>query len=490
MKNILAAIGTVLSMALLVPAAVSAQAQLPQGFVEEPYARGLNGAATMTVAPDGRIFVAERVMGNIRVISHGRLEAAPYYTFTDVLGSPGEDPNRFGFEDFHGGLLGLAFDPQFPINQRLYAYYTASASDGAFNRIIRLTGHEAGASPVAILDKIPRGTVHQSGRLEFGMDGRLFVTVGDLDTPEEAQNPGAIAGKVLRLLPDGTASPDNPFVNRAGYLPAVFAMGIRSGFGLAVDSVTGRLYETENGDFTTDELNLVSPGANLGHPSCQGACGAAAYKDPLYTFPIEVVPTGIAYYDGDTFPSQYQGNLFVASFLTGAIYRFELDSTGTGVSKVSVFYDGEGAIYDLRVGRDGALYYLHGPLGTGGAEEVRRIRFESGGVPTLSITGNSRSGEWIVLGVTGAPRAAVDLVWAFSRSPTAVQTPEGLLELGEPRFRSPLGQLGVDGRLAVPFPLLPGMSGRVWYLQAAVESGGSFRLTPLVAQTILEELGN
>lgn len=463
------------------------QAQLPAGFVDEPYVQGLRHASTLSVSPDGRLFVAERLKGTIRVVSEGKLEEKPYFAFADVL-IAGEVDASGVFEPergYHGGLLGIAFDPQFPKTPTVYAFYTYDGEGGfGVNRVSRLGGRDRGSSPTPILDQIPGSREHQSGRLEFGIDGNLFVTIGDQGVGHLAQNPTSLGGKILRIHGDGSIPEDNPFLQEPDFRPEIFAMGIRNSFGLAVNPVTGVLYESENGSTENDEVNLVGPSFNLGHPVCDGSCGQPEFTDPIFVWPTVIAPTGIVYYDGDTFPSEYDGNLFVASWLNGHIYRLRLSSSGNEVIEATLFFDNPGPIYDLRMGRDGALYYLSSPnLGAGGSE-VRRIRFDQGSQPTLSYTGNSRPGKFVSLCIVGPPGALVEHMYSFDRLAEPVETPQGLLWLEEPVTRAVLGPTGRDGQLTFAFPIPIWVSESTIYHQALVSLGSWSVLTPLVAEPV------
>ena len=462
---------------LFVTSGVRGQTPLPPGFVDERIYRGLEEAATMAVAPDGRFFIAERIAGRIAVVSNGRLEEAPYFVFTDVLSRVDGAESRHGFQDFHGGLIALAFDPDFTTNGHVYAYYTTKV-DGGKNRIVRLTGQDAGSSMEILLDNIPRGITHMTGRLLFGTDGKLLASIGDLDVPEEAQNPGSAGGKILRMNTDGTAPEDNPFVGMPGYRPTIFAYGIRNAFGLAVDPMSGKLYESENGIGPTDEFNFIPKGANLGHPDCHGRCGGGL-KDAIYVWPIEIAPTGVVWYDGDAFPPRFQGSLFVGSFLRGAIYRMELTEDGKKIENVSLFLDkGRGAVYDVQVGRDGFLYYLYSDVLAEGADELRRIRPLSTTLrPALSYTGNSRPGRTVSLAVTGEPGATVELLHSYSWA----ATDGGEIAMGEP---TPLGEIGPHGALVVPMTIPLNTSGLVQRLQAIVTGESGTELTRVLTEPI------
>ena len=184
-----------------------------------------------------------------------------------------------------GGLLGIAVQDGY-----LYTYFTA----GSENRIERrpLTG-EPGAlalgSAQTLLDGIPAGPVHNGGRLAFGPDGMLYATTGDAGNRDSAQDREALAGKILRMNPDGSPLADNPF---PGSL--VYSYGHRNPQGIAWDA-DGNLYASEFGQDTWDELNIIRPGGNYGWPTVEGIAREEGFADPVQQWhPDEASPSGIA----------------------------------------------------------------------------------------------------------------------------------------------------------------------------------------------------
>ncbi len=223
-------------------------------FQVETVAEGLDTPWDLAFAPDGRIFFTERP-GRLRVIEGGRLRPEPVATIPEVV------------ERGEGGLLGLALDPDFAGNGHLYLYHTYSGSDGGLrNRVVRYTlADRAGArgltEPRVILDDIPAAAIHNGGRIAFGPDGKLYVTTGDAAAPALAQDRDSLAGKILRLNPDGSVPDDNPFPGSP-----VYSYGHRNPQGLAWQPGTGQLYATEHGPSAHDEVNLIAPGDNYGWP--------------------------------------------------------------------------------------------------------------------------------------------------------------------------------------------------------------------------------
>ena len=157
-----------------------------------------------------------------------------------------------------GGLLGLAITKD---EKTVFAYYTA-ADD---NRIVSMSwnGRDLGA-PKVILRGIPKGFIHNGGRMVIGPDDYLYVGTGESGDGSLAQDKDSLGGKILRLRVDGRPAPGNPFENE------VFSYGHRNVQGLAFDA-DGRLWASEFGQQEWDELNLIREGANYGWPEVEGS---------------------------------------------------------------------------------------------------------------------------------------------------------------------------------------------------------------------------
>jgi len=236
------------------------------------------------------------------------------------------------------GLLGLALDQE----QRLYAYSTGPGG----NRIQRfaLTGQPGslGLGPAqTILDGLPSAANHNGGRIAFGPDGMLYATVGDAGRRAEAQDLGSLAGKILRMTPDGAVPPGNPI---AGSL--VYSSGHRNPQGIAWTE-DGTMLATEFGQDSWDELNVIVPGGNYGWPVVEGAAGDPAYRDPLQQWPpSEASPSGMAILGGTVYIANLRGEVLRTVPLadpsaSAEHYAHEL-----------------GRLRDIAVGPDGALWVL------------------------------------------------------------------------------------------------------------------------------------
>jgi glucose/arabinose dehydrogenase len=225
------------------------------GFQETIFASGLSTPTAMAIAPGGRIFVAEKA-GTLRVVQNGNLLATPFVTLpVDTFSER--------------GLIGVAVDPNFATNHFVYVYYTTTTP---VNRVSRFTADASGNIAVAgseriLLDNIPSTNGnHNGGGLVFGADGKLYVGVGESGVPSNSQTLANLAGKVLRLDPNGPSviPSDNPFFTTAtGDNRAIWALGLRNPFTLAVQPGTGRLFINDVGQSAFEEIDEGIAGATM-----------------------------------------------------------------------------------------------------------------------------------------------------------------------------------------------------------------------------------
>ena len=218
---------------------------------------------------------------------------------------------------------------------------------------------------------------HFGSRLAFAPDGTLFVTVGersDTTTRYQAQQLGSHLGKVLRIQPDGSPAPGNPFLDREGARPEIWSLGHRNPQAAALDA-EGHLWVIEHGPRGGDEVNLVEAGANYGWPlitygiDYQGgpityeggpASGAEAQRDgleqPVYFWDPVIAPSGAEFYDGDAFPA-WRGSLFVGALRGMRLVRLVIEG-GRVVGEEHLLADRSQRIRDVREGPDGFLYVV------------------------------------------------------------------------------------------------------------------------------------
>lgn len=242
-------------------------------------AEGLKTPWGLAPLPDGGLLVSSRDDGTIIRIDEKTGRRTELGTVSGVAPA-GE-----------GGLLGIALSPAYTSDHMIYAYFT-SASD---NRIVRMRYDERKPpgeqldAPDTVFKGIPKGVVHDGGRIAFGPDGMLYAGTGDSGERGLAQDRRSLGGKILRLTPEGEPAPGNPFPGSP-----VYSYGHRNVQGLAWDD-RQRLFASEFGQDTWDELNAIKPGANYGWPKAEGRSSDAAFQNPVAQWhPDEASPSGIA----------------------------------------------------------------------------------------------------------------------------------------------------------------------------------------------------
>lgn len=270
--------------------------------------------------PDGSALVTERDSKRILRISGG---TASEVARIDEATPAGE-----------GGLLGLAVSPDYAQDRWVYVYYT-SAQD---NRIARL---RLGESPEPVLTGIPRGSrTHNGGRIAFGPDGMLYAGTGDAGQDDAAQDPDSLAGKILRITPDGQPAPGNPFDGSP-----VYSYGHRNVQGLGWDAA-GTMYAAEFGQNHYDELNRIIPGGNYGWPVVEGDSDESRFVAPVATWGTdEASPSGLAVV-GD--------RVWLACLRGQRLYRIGTD----GSHPEALLTDEYGRLRHVASAPDGSLWVL------------------------------------------------------------------------------------------------------------------------------------
>jgi glucose/arabinose dehydrogenase len=304
----------------------------------------------MEFAPDGRLFFTERRSGRLSYVEVKAVEPPPTAKLFATL--PSSDSGE-------GGLLGLALSPEFASDRYVYVYYTDTGPSGLRNRVVRLRERNGtGAEPETILDGIPGASVHDGGRIRFGPDGKLYVTAGDAGQRANAQDLQSLAGKILRLNPDGSIPSDNPFPNSP-----VYSYGHRNPQGIDWHPRTGRMYETEHGPsgeasaFAHDEVNWIQSGKNYGWPAVVGTSTDTRYVNPIYqTGDTTWAPSGCSFCYGNMFPA-WRNSLFVTTLRGVHLHRFEFDEiTGQVETHEAFLQNMYGRLRDVIEGPDGFLY--------------------------------------------------------------------------------------------------------------------------------------
>ena len=281
--------------------------------------------------PDGNAVVTERMSGRVlQVTTDGTLKQLGAITAAVPQGE--------------AGLLGVAVSPDFDTDRTLFFYVTSSSD----NRVVSApldgteeSGLELG-DPTVVLDGIPAGFIHDGGRIAFGPDGYLYVTTGETGDPELAQDPDSLAGKILRITADGEPAPGNPDPGSP-----VWSLGHRNVQGLAWDD-RGRLWASEFGDSTWDELNLVEKGGNYGWPEVEGTGGEPDFIDPQLVWPVEdASPSGLAYADG---------HLWMAGLRGQRLWRIKVSASGKASQPTAFFTEDYGRLRTVVTSPDDQLW--------------------------------------------------------------------------------------------------------------------------------------
>ncbi len=294
--------------------------------------------------PDGTALFTER-NGNLRIIQNGELQH--------------ESILSLGVGGVEGGLLGIAVDPNYSENNYIYLYYTYNEFLSTINKVVRYQFSEGVITEDKVLiDGIPGGPFHDGGRIQFGPDGKLYITTGDAGDPNLSQDLNSVAGKILRINSDGTIPDDNPWNDSP-----VYSIGHRNPQGIDWDE-SGNLVATEHGPSgwrgsAHDEVNLIIPGSNYGWPDVIGdEILEGAINPILHTGDDTWAPSGAEFYDGDKIPD-WSGKYFVATLRGSHLHMIDFDLENNKVnSHEKLFQDDFGRLRDVQTGPDGYLYIL------------------------------------------------------------------------------------------------------------------------------------
>lgn len=350
---------------------------LPSGFAESLVVEGLQSPTSMAFAPDGRLFVTEQG-GRLRVVKGGQLLSAPFATVnTNVTGER--------------GLGNVVLDPNFSSNGYVYVYYTAGSSTA--NRVSRFTadGDRAVSGSEKVLFQLDatgnEASIHQGGAMQFGRDGKLYVTVGDLGGRSRSQLLNNQTGKILRLNSDGSIPADNPFYNQTtGKNKAIWAVGLRSPFTAAIQPGTGRYYINDVGETGWEEINEGRAGANYGWADTEGPTADPRFDAPVYAYPRAEgrAIVGGTFYNppvgaSASFPSAYVGDYYFMDFNNRFMRR--LNPATKAVTGFATALKGKPV--DVDVGPDGGLFYLTRAVANVNEAGVYRIRYTGSGAPSI-----------------------------------------------------------------------------------------------------------
>ena len=348
-----------------VPSAVQAQAPRSQtpasikGVVDnQTIAKGLEHPWSLAFLPDKRMLVTERP-GRLRLVDPDGRVSEPLAGVPQVYASG------------QGGLLDVALSPTFDKDRLVYLSFAESGEGGAGTAVARGRLGERGIENTQVIwRQQPKvgGSNHWGSRLVFRPDGTLFVTLGErFNHSDKAQDLSGTLGKIVRINPDGTAPPDNPFVNRAGVRPEIWSYGHRNVQAAALGPETGQLWTVEHGARGGDELNHPEAGKNYGWPVISYGTHYSFLKigegtakqgmeQPVYYWDPVIAPSGMVVYTGDLFAG-WKSNFLIGSLTPGLLVRLVMKG-GKVAQEERYLGDLRERIRDVRQAPDGSLYLL------------------------------------------------------------------------------------------------------------------------------------
>jgi glucose/arabinose dehydrogenase len=313
----------------------------------------------MALLPDGRVLVTERP-GRLRIIERDGQKGPP------IAGVPVVEAKG------QGGLLDVALDPAFAKNGFVYLSYTEPREGGNGTSVARgvlAGGKLTGVQVIFRQQPAIQGGYHFGSRLVFARDGSLFVTLGERNSGRaQAQTLDNTIGKIVRINPDGSIPPDNPFVNRKDASPEIWSYGHRNVQGAALHPVTGELWANEHGPKGGDELNHVLPGRNYGWPTVSygteytggkisDSGTAPGIEPPVHYWVPSIATSGLMFYTGALFPA-WRGSAFVGGLKSQQLVRLKVE--GDRVVEEERLLRGvlKERVRDVEQGPDGCIYLL------------------------------------------------------------------------------------------------------------------------------------
>jgi glucose/arabinose dehydrogenase/regulation of enolase protein 1 (concanavalin A-like superfamily) len=310
---------------------------------------GLDAPTAFRFLPDGRVLIAEKA-GTIQMLDGGTLHP--------VVTIPVDG-------DEERGLLGLEPAPDFGTTGHLYVSYTTTANHDRLSRFT-VTGDTIDlASEVVLLESTQAGNVfHHGGEVRFGPDGKLYWAMGINTFSPNAQDLTNVHGKLLRMNPDGSAPPDNPFVDTPGAIPQIWAYGLRNPF--RFDFLPdGQPIVSDVGGSHWEEVDVVQRGGNYGWPEAEGVCDGCPYINPLFAYPHTDPPasagsnTSALWYSGTALPEKYQNSFFYADYTLHFIRYLKLSSDFSSVLSDNAFDTDAGTPVQLSQAPDGSIWQLN-----------------------------------------------------------------------------------------------------------------------------------
>ena len=339
---------------------------------------GLNNPWEMVFASNGDIYFSERDGRVWKIENFG--EAKVIQTF----------PKSGSYE---GGTLGLALHPNFEENKKIYIYQTNLELEFFQNKVFSFTvdGDEL-IDVQTVIDDIPGAPWHDGGRIAFGPDEKLYITTGDAVNPGWSQDLSSLAGKILRINPDGTIPNDNPFDSSA-----IFSYGHRNPQGIAWNE-DRMLVSSEHGPsgemgYGHDEINVIVKGKNYGWPKVVGYSSDDSYVNPIIHSGEQTwAPSGMVFYNSDKI-SSLEGKFLVGALRGQHLMVLDVANNGSLISVEKMFEGDFGRIRTAQISPDGVLYLL-----TANGDNDKIIRISEAPLDEVTKFTSKESGDNLTIG--------------------------------------------------------------------------------------------
>lgn len=400
---------------------LSIAAQLPEGFIREAIAFDLD-PTSMTIAPDGRIFITQK-LGIVSIVRNDIILEDP---FLDI---PVDNANE-------RGLGNIALDPDFEHNGYVYLFYTIPGLNQ--NRVSRFTANGdyaiPGSEEILLETDMLFTNIHNGGAIIVGKDNKLYIATGESGLSYKAPNMQSLLGKVLRLNLDGSIPEDNPYYEELdGDNKSIWAYGLRNPFSMAINPLDGAIYANDVGNTQYEEINKIEKGAFYGWDKLEGYQTneelPVNYFDPVYAYHhnngCAIVGSHVYAPEIQQFPDEYRGKYFFADYCRGQIRILNLESGDVE----GVFMTGGNRIVDIDVDENGDMYYLERRgLADGSPEDntstsegiLWRIRYTGSGAPHVSRHPSSMLrtvGESATFSIEASGSAPLTFAWEVNGIP-------------------------------------------------------------------------
>lgn len=260
-----------------------------------------------------------------------------------------------------GGLLGMALHPSFVTTPHVFVAYNYDNGGNYREKIVRYSYNGTTLTdPVIIFDHIAAANIHNGCRLVI-IENKLYISTGDAANQSLPQDMGSVNGKVLRLNLDGTIPADNPITGSP-----VWSYGHRNAQGLVY--ANNRLYSSEHGPDSDDEVNIIEKGRNYGWPNVRGFCDGGeqsfcstnGVREPLKAWTPTIAVSGMDYYDKDLLP-QWKHSLLVATLKNSRLMQLKLNSAHDAITETNEFLANKyGRMRDVCISPDGKVYVCTG----------------------------------------------------------------------------------------------------------------------------------